>query len=332
MPFPEGLRTVRLEDPDRTEVVFDHLAPATLARGARSLAEANREQERQKEVFLNFEEACSWLQIIDPENPVWQFYDEFLSAFKESPAAVIRLLREFPFPEERPIAAEFIDLDPETVEETLIIGELSLDGGVRHVKGVLPMAALARQEGYKTVIVPEVDAPEAALIPDIQVIPAPTLNALHDHLMGIVPLNPAEPPANDPAEVLVETDFSEIKGQEHVKRALEVAAAGGHNLLMIGPPGAGKTLMARALPSILPTMTIDEALDVTRIYSVADLLPSEVPLIRARPFRAPWVDIKYSRVVSPSLKFDLMGDSMISPTAPVIFLVGRFITPLMPAN
>jgi len=117
-------------------------------------------------------------------------------------------------------------LDPESVENTLIIGELSLDGGVRHVKGVLPMAALARQEGYKTVIVPEVDAPEAALIPDIRVIPATTLNALHDHLMGIAPLTPAEPPAHDPAEVLVETDFSEIKGQEHVKRALEVAAAG----------------------------------------------------------------------------------------------------------
>jgi len=188
-------------------------------------------------------------------------------------------------------------LDPETVDDALIIGELSLDGGVRHVKGVLPMAALARQEGYKTVIVPEVDAPEAALIPDIQVIPAPTLIALHDHLMGILPLSPAEPPAHDPAEVLVETDFSEIKGQEHVKRALEVAAAGGHNLLMIGPPGAGKTLMARALPSILPTMTIDEALDVTRIYSVADLLPSDVPLIRARPFRAPHHTISHAGLV-----------------------------------
>ena len=188
-------------------------------------------------------------------------------------------------------------LEPDAVADTLIIGELSLDGGVRHVKGVLPMAALARQEGYTTVIVPEVDAPEAALIPDIKVIPAPTLNALYDHLTGMKILDPAEPPDHHPDEVLVDTDFSEIKGQEHVKRALEVAAAGGHNLLMIGPPGAGKTLMARALPSILPAMTIDEALDVTRIYSVADLLPSDVPLIRARPFRSPHHTISHAGLV-----------------------------------
>lgn len=193
------------------------------------------------------------------------------------------------------IATEQLEL--ETVADTLIIGELSLDGGVRHVKGVLPMAALARQEGYKTVIVPEVDAAEAALIPDITVIPAPTLNALYDHLTGMKLLDPADPPDHHPDKVLVETDFSEIKGQEHVKRALEVAAAGGHNLLMIGPPGAGKTLMARALPSILPAMTIDEALDVTRIYSVADLLPSDVPLIRARPFRSPHHTISHAGLV-----------------------------------
>ncbi len=188
-------------------------------------------------------------------------------------------------------------LDPESVEKTLIIGELSLDGGVRHVKGVLPMAALARQEGYTTVIVPEVDAPEAALIPDIEVIPAATLNTLYDHLSGKAKISQAEPPEHNPEEIWVETDFSEIKGQEHVKRALEVAAAGGHNLLMIGPPGAGKTLMARALPSILPAMTIDESLDVTRIYSVADLLPSDVPLIRARPFRAPHHTISHAGLV-----------------------------------
>ncbi|MFA7407109.1 MAG: YifB family Mg chelatase-like AAA ATPase [Anaerolineaceae bacterium] len=188
-------------------------------------------------------------------------------------------------------------LDPQTVENTLIIGELSLDGGVRHVKGVLPMAALARQAGYRTVVVPEVDAPEAALIPGITVIPAPTLNALYDHLRGGAPLSPAVPPEHDPEEILVDTDFSEIKGQEHVKRALEVAAAGGHNLLMIGPPGSGKTLMARALPSILPAMTIDEELDVTRIYSVADMLPSDVPLIRARPFRAPHHTISHAGLV-----------------------------------
>ncbi len=188
-------------------------------------------------------------------------------------------------------------LDPDSVEDTLIIGELSLDGSVRHVKGVLPMAALARQEGYQSVVVPAVDAPEAALIPGITVIPASTLNALYDHLSGLAPIEPAEPPPHDPQSAAVETDFSEIKGQEHVKRALEVAAAGGHNLLMVGPPGAGKTLMARALPSILPGMDVDESLDVTRIYSVADMLPSDVPLVRSRPFRAPHHTISHAGLV-----------------------------------
>ena len=188
-------------------------------------------------------------------------------------------------------------LEPDCVENTLFIGELSLDGSVRHVKGVLPMAALARQEGYQSVVVPAVDAPEAALIPGITVIPATTLNGLYDHLSGLVPIDPAEPPVHDPQAVAVETDFSEIKGQDHVKRALEVAAAGGHNLLMVGPPGAGKTLMARALPSILPGMDVDESLDVTRIYSVADMLPSDVPLVRSRPFRAPHHTISHAGLV-----------------------------------
>jgi len=111
-------------------------------------------------------------------------------------------------------------------------------------------------------------------------------------------LIPAQPPLEvEQVEVLVQTDFREIKGQEHVKRALEVAAAGSHNLLMIGSPGAGKTLMARALPSILPSMTIEESLDVTRIYSVADALPAGIPLIRNRPFRAPHHTISHAGLV-----------------------------------
>ena len=107
----------------------------------------------------------------------------------------------------------------------------------------------------------------------------------------------SRPPAAEDISITVATDFSEIKGQEHVKRALEVAAAGGHNCLMVGPPGSGKTLLARALPAILPRMTIDEALDVTRIYSVADQLPSDVPLIRSRPFRSPHHTISHAGLV-----------------------------------
>jgi magnesium chelatase family protein len=185
----------------------------------------------------------------------------------------------------------------EGLDHTLIIGELSLDGSVRHVRGILPMAAVARQQGYKRVFVPAMDAPEAALIPDIEVIPVSTLAELAAHIAGEEVIAVQQPVQVTDTEAWVQTDFREIKGQEHVKRAIEVAAAGGHNVLMIGPPGAGKTLLARALPSILPTMTIDEQLDVTRIYSVADQLPEDVPLIHNRPFRSPHHTISHAGLV-----------------------------------
>jgi len=182
-------------------------------------------------------------------------------------------------------------------EETMVVGELSLDGLVRHTRGVLPMAATARKMGFKRIIVPESDAPEAALIPDIEVIPVTTLAALYHHLSGVEVIMPHPPITTDEAPLYTPTDFAEIKGQEHIKRALEVAAAGGHNALLVGSPGAGKTLLARAMPGILPEMSIDEALDVTRIYSVADALPPGTPLIRQRPFRAPHHTISHAGLV-----------------------------------
>lgn len=178
-------------------------------------------------------------------------------------------------------------LEQTSLDSTLVLGELSLDGAVRHVRGVLPMTVYARKQGYQKVIVPAEDAPEAALIPGVKVIPVHNLTELFNHLTGSHPISPLDPINPDEIVVTVQTDFQEIKGQEHVKRALEVAAAGGHNVLMVGPPGVGKTLLARALPAILPHMTVEEALDVTQIYSVADQLPPEIPLIRNRPFRAP---------------------------------------------
>ena len=145
-------------------------------------------------------------------------------------------------------------LPPETLEGSLVIGELSLDGNVRHVRGILPMAVVARQQGFQRIFVPQVDAAEAALIPDLEVIPVPSLTALFNHLTGGQIIPPHPPVKVEDLEASVQTDFQEIKGQEHVKRALEVAAAGGHNCLMVGPPGSGKTLLARALPAILPRL------------------------------------------------------------------------------
>lgn len=188
-------------------------------------------------------------------------------------------------------------LPPNCVDETLIVGELSLDGTVRHARGVLPMAAAARAQGFKRMIVSETDAAEAALIPGLEVIPVKTLADLYNHLAGRRLIEPFHPSGEDPAPLFVPTDFAEIKGQEHVKRALEVAAAGAHNVLMIGSPGAGKTLLARALPGILPEMSIEESLEVTKIYSVADQLPAGTPLIRQRPFRAPHHTISHAGLV-----------------------------------
>ena len=184
-------------------------------------------------------------------------------------------------------------------DRLMIVGELSLDGAVRHTKGVLPMVAHARDQGITRVYVPQDDAPEAALVEGVAVYPVSTIGRLVSHMLQITPIQPYERQSTfDPDEVPTPgTDFQEVKGQEHVKRALEVAAAGGHNLMMVGPPGAGKTLLARAMPGILPRLSMDEALEVTRIYSVADMIPEGTPLVRARPFRAPHHTISHAGLV-----------------------------------
>jgi magnesium chelatase family protein len=185
------------------------------------------------------------------------------------------------------------------VERTVFLGELALDGAVRHAHGVLPMVALAKESGIATVYVPEADAREASLIEGMRIVPVRTLAQLMSHLSGSDPIGEYARDGRQPemAQLWEGTDFGEVRGQEHVKRALEVAASGGHNVLMIGPPGAGKTLLARALPSILPPMAPEEALDVTKIYSVAGMLPSETPLITQRPFRAPHHTISHAGLV-----------------------------------
>jgi magnesium chelatase family protein len=184
------------------------------------------------------------------------------------------------------IASEQLPVDAGA--HAVFIGELGLDGAVRHSDGVLPMVAVARTCGIERVYLAYEDAAEAALVAGVNVIPVRCLADLVAHLNGDRTLQPYLAAISDmnPTDDFP-VDMGDVRGQEHVKRALEVAAAGAHNLLMNGTPGAGKTMMARALLSILPPLSFDEALEVTKIYSVGGQLPKETPLIRRRPFCAP---------------------------------------------
>ncbi|MEE8519041.1 MAG: YifB family Mg chelatase-like AAA ATPase, partial [Dehalococcoidia bacterium] len=171
---------------------------------------------------------------------------------------------------------------------TALMGELSLEGQLRHTDGVLPMAGLARDKGLTTVAVPETDAAEAALVEGVDVLPVATLRQLVEHLRGdeSIPVFSGATRLSDPV-VEHAVDLIDIRGQEHAKRALEIAAAGAHNVLMSGPPGSGKTLLARAMASIMPPMSPEEALQTTKVYSVAGMLPADAPLVATRPFRSP---------------------------------------------
>ncbi len=189
-------------------------------------------------------------------------------------------------------------LAPEALADSIFVGELSLDGSVRPIPGILPMAIAAKQQGFERIYVPYANAQEALLVPGLQVVAVPHLEQLCQALRGEITL-PLPPPQPAPPEKqdAYALDFSDIRGQRLAKRALEIAAAGNHNVLMVGPPGSGKTLLARQLPTILPSMTQSEALEVTKIYSVSGLLQGRGGLISERPFCAPHHSISYAGLI-----------------------------------
>ncbi len=182
---------------------------------------------------------------------------------------------------------------PDRFADAALLGELSLDGRLRHVPGVLPFTAMCAEEGIPQAVVPHEDTAEAGLVGGVQVMGLETLTQLADPPETW----PAPLPPSEAMSGLEPHDLSTVHGQEHVKRALEVAAAGGHNLLMQGPPGAGKTLLARALPGLLAPLQAGEAIEVSKVYSVAGLLSRENPLLRDRPFRSPHHTISHAGLV-----------------------------------
>ncbi|MGE0227647.1 MAG: YifB family Mg chelatase-like AAA ATPase [Dehalococcoidia bacterium] len=183
-------------------------------------------------------------------------------------------------------------------EDVSLVGELSLDGHLRHANGVLPLVAMCRDARIPTVIVPAEDVPEARLVDGIEVIGLETLTQLKEDPGSWPVAVPAEGASNG----LEVHDLSVVQGQEHVKRALEVATAGGHNLMLQGPPGAGKTLLARTIPGLLPPLTPDEALEVTKVHSVAGMLGRGHPMVIERPFRAPHHTISHAGLVGGGSK------------------------------
>ena len=203
------------------------------------------------------------------------------------------------------LAAEGL-VNKEALEGMMFTGELGLDGSLRPVRGALPIAIHARSEGFRGLIVPQANVREAAAVNKLKVYGAGTLAEVADFLNGRRDIAPTEIDTRSEfyaGQTTFATDFSEVRGQENVRRALEVAAAGGHNILLIGSPGCGKSMMAQRLPTILPPLTLSESLETTQIYSVAGLLDGSTSLVRTRPFRSPHHTISDVALIGGGVSF-----------------------------
>jgi magnesium chelatase family protein len=239
-----------------------------------------------------------------PDSAVKESQDRIRSAFINSelkmpgkrlvvnlaPADVRKEGSAFDLPIAIAILAASEQIEAARLDGYVITGELSLDGQIKPVRGVLSIAVMAREKGFRGVVVPTENIPEAAVVEGIEVIGVANLREAAGFLGGMLDIAPAPhqiaSEGEDEGEMFGE-DFSDVKGQGHVKRALEIAAAGGHNVIMIGAPGSGKTMLARRMPSIMPPMTLDEALETTKVHSVAGKLGTRAGLMSKRPFRAP---------------------------------------------
>ena len=231
------------------------------------------------------------------KNSGFQFPAERLTV-NLAPADVRKEGPAFDLPIALGILAAMGVLDQASLEGVCVFGELSLNGGLRPVRGALPMVISAMERGVRRVLLPEANANEVSCVEGLEICPAASLIAVVRHLTGEAPIRPAAPVAYQALigrRVFAE-DFCHVRGQHKAKRALEIAAAGGHNVLLIGPPGSGKTLMARCMPTILPDMTFEEALEATRIHSVAGAVPPS-GLLTQRPFRAPHHTASYASLI-----------------------------------